>query len=228
MARAALIVASLAILTFPTPAAAQLPFLQWGAKRIYKEFGRGVRVRTFLLQEPTRNLSDYQVIEVERFDNEILELMPGQMDEELAAALTQELSRKNRFQVVNLVSGSAIEAAPYELQDAPAGVAPQRRTLRLSGSVRDYYPGNEALRALNTGLRSLYTIVQVRLEDKESGAEIFREQIVVEVYQVRGKAHRNAVRAVGKKLAQQVEDYQEEGRRRENRNEDISSERAQR
>lgn len=204
LVRSALLL-SLVLLLTPAPVHAQIPFLQYGIKRIFKEFGRGVRLRSFVLQEPNGGLARYDRLEVAPFENEILDLMPHRMDEELAEEVVRHLKKEKLFhEIVLRPPPLSPAAASTESLHDPAVSNEGPRTLLLTGTIKDYYPGSEALRALNMGLRSLYVIVQVRLQDKASGEELYREQIAVEVYKVGGKAYRTALKATAKEVAKRL------------------------
>ncbi|MFQ5664698.1 MAG: hypothetical protein ACE5HL_12815 [Terriglobia bacterium] len=201
---------SLALLA-PLSAHAQFPFIQYGVKRLFKEFGRGVRVRPYVLETPDGGLTGFDRIEVARFDNEILELMPYRMDEELPGLIARRLKKDKLFPHVALAPSSPAPASPEERAALePPALEQSPRTLLLTGAIKDYYPGSEGLRALNMGLRSLYVIVQVRLRDKATGGELYREQIAVDVYKVRGDAYRNALKAVAKEVAQRLHQQRQE------------------
>ncbi|MEE8201310.1 MAG: hypothetical protein V3R29_09090 [Candidatus Acidoferrales bacterium] len=197
----------LVLLAAPASASAQIPLIQYGVKRIFKEFGRGVRVRSFMLKTPGGELARYDRIEVAPFENEILELMPYQMNEALAAEIVRRLQKEKLFvEVVLQSSTSSPASSPGEATLETSGAESEPRTLLLTGTVRDFYPGHEALRALNMGLRGLYVIVQVRLQDKATGEELYREQIAVDVKQVHGDAYKTSVKAVAKEVAKRLKE----------------------
>lgn len=206
-----ILLASLALLLVPGEAAAQIPFLQYGAKRVFREFGRGVQVRRFVLRQAGPELARYNRIEVARFDNEILELMPDRMDDELASEIVHRLEKEKQFRQVALSPLAPSPASPGgHFTFDPAFAEQSPRTLLVNGSIRDFYGGSEALRALNMGLRGLSVIVQVRLQDKATGEELYREQIVVVVDEVHGDAYRTALKAVAKGVAQSLYQQRQE------------------
>lgn len=199
------------VLLTPLLAHAQIPFIQYGIKRVYKEFGRGVNLRPFVLGTPEGGLAPYDRIEVAPFDNEILELMPYRMDEELAGEIARHLEKRKLFRQVALLSpSSASESARGEESLEPAALEQSPRTVLLTGAIKDFYPGHEVLRALNMGLRWLNVIVQVRLRDKATGEELYREQISVDVTKVHGDAYRSALKAVAKEVAQRLHQQRQE------------------
>lgn len=122
--------------------------------------------RTQILQPKKIGFSNYPVIEVVDFDNNIGGEVPFGMVQELPNSLAKELTALNLFKVVNRI--------PLENMAAPA-----EKTLVLKGNIIEFNPGSRGKRYWGgmLGWGKGFMTIQLTALDKKSREEIFKGNV---------------------------------------------------
>jgi hypothetical protein len=110
-------------------------------------------------------LGEYQVLEVKKLDNLILDQIPPQMEQYIDDKVFKELASLKLFPEV-VRQGDEIAPEGANAVTTPKG------TLIFEGAIDDYSPGYRGLRYAELGFNHVAVTVHFQLKDKQTGAVI--------------------------------------------------------
>lgn len=134
----------------------------------------------------------YELLAVEKLDNQMLEAMPLYHYDYLNEQIVGAIENRKLFPEVRLFE---YEEELEPLQDAP-------KTLIFEGSVENYHSGHRTLRAVELGLNNAAVTIRFRLKDRASGEVV--GAATISVYERAGHA---AVEDGMQKVAESVAEF---------------------
>lgn len=122
----------------------------------------GDKLRTHTIIPANGALAGYQVLEVKKLDNLVLDRIPPQVQKYIDDKIYGELKSSKLFAEVNR------EGYEFIVED-PTVPATPKPTLVFEGAIDDYDPGYRGLRFLELGFNHSVVTIRFQLRDKQSG-----------------------------------------------------------
>jgi hypothetical protein len=128
---------------------------EYVAARAFRHF-TGAKLRYHSITPLQGSLNRYRTIEVEAFDNEVLDQIPVPMERYFNGRVLAELR--------------SVKSNPKVQQEtADRDGTANQPTLVLTGAIEDYDPGYVGLRMIELGFNHVAVTVRYELHDKDSG-----------------------------------------------------------
>jgi hypothetical protein len=122
----------------------------------------GDKMRTHTIVAANGTLAGYQVLEVKKLDNLVLDRIPPQVQKYIDDKIYGELKSSKLFAEVNR------EGYEFIIEDQTASATP-KPTIVFEGAIDDYDPGYRGLRFIELGFNHSVVTIRFQLRDKQSG-----------------------------------------------------------
>lgn len=157
----------------------------------------GDKVRTHtIVSADSGTLARYQVLEVKKLDNLMLDRVPPQVHTYIDDKIYSEIKSTNLFAEVHR------EGYEFIIED-PAAPAKPKPTVVFEGAIDDYDPGYRGLRFIELGFNHSVVTIRFQLRDKQTGEILSSASITAQNDTPTGSS-KSAVNKVAKRIRKMI------------------------